>query len=42
MELCRQYNWDFMIVLQDGSLPSVWEEIEGLKRKFQEKKKQKP
>jgi hypothetical protein len=31
MELCRQNNWDFMIVLQDGSLPSVWEEIEGLK-----------
>jgi hypothetical protein len=27
MELCRQNNWDFMIVLQDGSLPSVWEEI---------------
>lgn len=34
MELCRQKNWDFMIVLQDQSLPSVWEEIEGLK-KFQ-------
>lgn len=31
MELCRRNNWDFMIVLQDGSLPSVWEEIEGLK-----------
>jgi hypothetical protein len=31
MELCRQYNWDFMIVLQDGSLPTVWEEIAGLK-----------
>ena len=31
MELCRQHNWDFMIVLQDGSLPSVWEEIQGLK-----------
>lgn len=31
MELCRQNNWDFMIVLQEGSLPSVWEEIEGLK-----------
>jgi DDE_Tnp_1-associated len=34
MELCREQNWDFMIVLQDDSLPSVWEEIEGLK-KFQ-------
>lgn len=31
MALCRQHNWDFMIVLQDGSLPAVWEEIEGLK-----------
>lgn len=30
MELCRNYNWQFMIVLQDGSLPSVWEEVEGL------------
>ena len=32
MEACRQNNWDFMIVLQDKSLPSVWEEIAGLKR----------
>jgi hypothetical protein len=31
MELCGKKNWDFMIVLQDGSLPSVWEEIAGLK-----------
>lgn len=31
MELCYQNNWDFMMVLQDGSLPSVWEEIKGLK-----------
>lgn len=31
MELCRKNNWDFMIVLQDDSLPLVWEEIEGLK-----------
>ena len=30
--LCDQYNWDFMIVLQDGSLPTVWEEIEGLQK----------
>jgi hypothetical protein len=29
-ELCRRYHWQFMIVLQDGSLPSVWEEVEGL------------
>jgi hypothetical protein len=32
MELCRKYRWQFMIVLQDGSLPSVWEEVEGLKK----------
>ena len=31
MELCRQHHWDFMIVLQDGSLSLVWEEIQGLK-----------
>lgn len=31
MELCRQNNWDFMIVLKDDSLPTVWEEINGLK-----------
>ena len=31
MELCIKNNWDFMIVLQKGSLPSVWEEIDGLK-----------
>lgn len=30
MELCRRYHWQFMIVLQDESLPSVWEEVEGL------------
>lgn len=32
MELCRNNKWDFMIVLQDKTLPSVWEEYEGLKR----------
>ena len=30
MAMCRKYNWDFMIVLQDDSLPSVWEEYTGL------------
>lgn len=30
MELCRQNRWQYMIVLQDGSLPSVWEEVRGL------------
>jgi hypothetical protein len=32
VELCRRYRWQFMIVLQDDSLPSVWEEVEGLKK----------
>jgi len=32
MALCRKNNWDFMIVLQDDSLPLVWEEIEDLKK----------
>ena len=31
MEICHKNNWDFMIVLQDDSLPSVQEEIEKLK-----------
>ena len=31
VELCRKNHWDFMIVLQNKSLPSVWEEFEGLK-----------
>ena len=32
VELCRKNHWDFMIVLQDKSLKSLWEEYEGLKR----------
>jgi hypothetical protein len=32
MELCCKNHWDFMIVLQDKSLPGVWEEYEGLKK----------
>lgn len=31
MSLCRAYGWHFMIVLQDGSLPYVWEEFHGLR-----------
>jgi hypothetical protein len=31
MERCRAYNWDFMIVLKGGSLPSVWEEFKSLR-----------
>ena len=30
MEVCATYGWQFMIVLQDGSLPHVWEEYRGL------------
>ena len=30
MARCRSYHWDFMIVLKDGSLPSVWEEVRSL------------
>jgi len=30
MALCRQYRWEFMIVLQNESLPSVWEEANAL------------
>ena len=30
MQCCRDYNWDFMIVLKCDSLPTVWEEYEGL------------
>jgi len=30
MEICRKNKWDFMIVLQDKSLRSVWEEFHGL------------
>lgn len=31
MAQCRRCGWDFMIVLQDKSLSTVWEEYEGLK-----------
>lgn len=31
MALCHQYGWQFMIVLPDKCLPSVWEEVEVLK-----------
>ena len=31
IELCRRQKWQFMMVLKDDSLPSVWEEVEGLK-----------
>jgi len=30
MQRCRQYNWQFMIVLKDKDMPSAWEEFESL------------
>jgi len=32
MERCRSYQWHYMIVLKDKSLPQVWEEYRGLSR----------
>lgn len=32
LHTCRENRWQFMIVLQDDSLPSVWEEYEGLRK----------
>ena len=30
MKVCFKNKWDFMIVLKDGSLPCVWQEVKGL------------
>jgi hypothetical protein len=30
MERCQNYNWQFMIVLKDDSLPTAWEEYHSL------------
>lgn len=32
MAICRKNKWQFMIVLQDKSLSSVWDEFRGLKK----------
>lgn len=32
MSRCRDYRWKFLIVLQDGSLPQVWQDYQGLRR----------
>ena len=32
MRRCKDYHWDFMIVLKDNSLPYAWEEYKGLSR----------
>jgi len=30
MKACRRHKWHFLIVLKDGSLPSVWQEVNAL------------
>ena len=40
MQRCRSYHWDFMIVLKNGSLPSVWEEYHSLLHEQQENRMQ--
>lgn len=40
MQRCRTYHWDFMIVLKDASLPSVWEEYHSLKHEQEENQMQ--
>ena len=29
-EICRQQGWAFILTFQDGNLPTVWEEVQGL------------
>ena len=40
MARCRNYRWDFMIVLKDGSLSSVWEEYHSLLHEQEENRRQ--
>ena len=40
MERCRAYRWDFMIVLKDRSLSSVWEEFHSLMHEQEENRLQ--
>ena len=42
MALCHQYHWQFMIVLPDKCLPSVWEEVEALKPRLPHHRKHHP
>ncbi|MDK2991327.1 MAG: hypothetical protein PWP48_560 [Clostridiales bacterium] len=30
IRICKQYNWDYMIVLKDNCLKEVWEDAEGI------------
>jgi len=38
MKTCFKNKWDFMIVLKDGSLSCVWQEVKGLMRLDTEEK----
>jgi len=38
MELCNSYSWQFMIVLKEDSLPTVWEEFNSLLKLLPENK----
>jgi len=40
LERCRSYHWDFMIVLKNRSLPSVWEEYHSLRHEQEENQQQ--
>ena len=31
-DLCQQYGWAFIVTFKDGNLPSVWDEVEALRR----------
>jgi hypothetical protein len=42
MEICRRYRWQFMIVLKDKVLPSVWSEARGLRPYQRENRRQQP
>jgi hypothetical protein len=30
MNICKEYEWKFILVFKDGNLPSVWEKVESL------------
>jgi hypothetical protein len=42
MEICRRYHWQFMIVVKDKTLPSVWSEAQGLRPYQSENRRQQP
>jgi hypothetical protein len=29
-DICRDYGWAFILTFQDGNLPTVWEDVQGL------------